>query len=164
MGASSRVGRESSSLVPGFMPKTGGISSGEGRYSMTASRRGCTPLLRSAEPQYTGVAFPAITALRKPAFSSSMLISSPSRYLSVRASSASAICSSIFARRSSASALRSAGMSLRSGVVPNSSVQIIASPSIRSTTPMKSASSPIGIWTGMGFAPRRSRMLSTVFS
>ena len=36
------------------MPVTGGMSSGDGRKSTTASSSGCTPLFLNAEPQMTG--------------------------------------------------------------------------------------------------------------
>ena len=52
-------------------------------------------------------------------------------------------------------------MSVYSNSVPSSSFQTSALFSIRSTTPVKSASWPIGIWIGSGLAPSRSRMVST---
>ncbi len=48
-----------------------------------------------------------------------------------------------------------------SNSVPSSSFQTRAFISIRSTTPMKSASLPIGSWIGSGLAPSRSFIVST---
>ena len=59
------VGRRKTSLfVLGSIPWTGGMSSGEGRYSTTASKSCCTPLFLKAEPHKTGVTFMAIAAAR----------------------------------------------------------------------------------------------------
>ena len=50
----------------------------------------------------------------------------------------------------------------RSGASSRLPVNVHAFISIRSMTPSKSASAPIGIWTGIGFAPSRSLIMSTV--
>ena len=55
----------------------------------------------------------------------------------------------------------SAGMSCSSHSVPSSSFQTSARSVTRSTTPLKSASAPIGSWIGSGCAPRRSFIVFT---
>jgi hypothetical protein len=63
-----------------------------------------------------------------------------------------------------ASARSSPGISISWNLAPNeSSANSIAFIFTRSTTPRRFSSSPSGIWIGTGFAPRRSRMLSTDF-
>lgn len=88
-----------------------GMSSGDGRYSTTASSMGCTPLFLNAEPVSTGFALPAIVARRMPALISSIESSSPSRYFSMISSSFSASVSRSVERQSSASSCSSAGIS-----------------------------------------------------
>ena len=51
-----------------------------------------------------------------------------------------------------------------SNSVPSSSFQTSALFSIRSTTPWKLSSAPIGSWIGSGWAPRRSLIVWTAFS
>ncbi|SKY55182.1 Uncharacterised protein [Mycobacteroides abscessus subsp. abscessus] len=72
--------------------------------------------------------------------------SSPPKYFSSRASSLSATISSSFSRYSAAWSTRSAGISSMVGSAPISTVprQVIAFCSIRSTTPSKLSSAPIG--------------------
>ena len=48
--------------------------------------------------------------------------------------------------------------------MPSSSFQTSALSSIRSMTPTKPSSTPIGSWIGSGFAPSRSRIVSTARS
>ncbi len=57
----------------------GGMSAGDGRYSMTASNMNCTPLFLSAEPHITGMIVFAMTALRSVLRRSSSEISLPSK-------------------------------------------------------------------------------------
>ncbi|GIV81021.1 MAG: hypothetical protein KatS3mg051_0375 [Anaerolineae bacterium] len=79
--------RSISSPCCGFVPRTGGISSGDGSRSTTASSSNCTPLLRSAEPHNTGCTVPANGRRTQCCSSSSSLIGSSLRYFSVSASS-----------------------------------------------------------------------------
>ena len=58
-------------------PTGAGTSSGEGSRSQTASSTGCTPLLRRAEPQNTGVTARLRVARRRAARTSSRLYSPP---------------------------------------------------------------------------------------
>src|SRR5258705_14019017 len=97
-GASSLAGRSSTFSVPGSTPLTGGISSGEGRESTTASSIGWTPLLRKAVPQTTGTILSDKVAPRIPLRNSVSEISLPSRYFSMIASSPSAAASDNFSR------------------------------------------------------------------
>ncbi len=64
-GSSSAGRRESSCSVRGSMPWIGGTSSGLGRYSMTASSSGCTPLFLNALPRRTGVIVASSVAARR---------------------------------------------------------------------------------------------------
>ena len=59
-----------------------------------------------------------------------------------------------------ASAASSAGMSTTSIVLPRSSRYRIACIRIRSMTPLKFSSDPIGIWIGTALAPRRSLIIA----
>ena len=78
-GAVSLVSRVMSAPVLGSLPCTGGMSSGEGSKSTTASSSGCTPLCLKAEPQSTGNSFRAMQPFRRAASSSASDGSFPSR-------------------------------------------------------------------------------------
>ena len=65
----------------------GGTSSGDGRYAMTASSSGCTPLFLNDEPHRTGVIWLESVALRMAATSSGAGISCSSRISSTSSSS-----------------------------------------------------------------------------
>jgi hypothetical protein len=86
----------------------------------------------------------------------------PSRYLFISSSLASAAASTIFSRHSSHRSQSSAGISPYSNFMPwDASSQMIAFILIRSTTPLKFSSAPIGIWIGTGLAFRRVFICST---
>ncbi len=120
-GSSSLTARADSEPSLGLIPSIGGLSSGEGRKSTTASSIGWTPLFFSAEPQSTGTCRVATVPARRPRTISSWVSSSPSRYFTISSSSLSATASSITLRYFSTSVSIPAGMSLRSMVVPRSS-------------------------------------------
>ena len=80
-----------------------------------------------------------------------------SKNFSIKVSSLSATASTNFSFHSFASSTRSAGISTISKSIPLvSSFQMIAFILIKSTTPLKSSSAPIGIVTGIGLAPNLS--------
>ena len=143
------------------MPIVGGTSSGDGRNSVTASSIGWMPLFFRAEPVSTGTNFDWSVPRRRPWRISSVVSASPSRYLWVSVSSASATTSIIFSRHFAASAWSGSGISTTSIFEPRSSRYRIAFISMRSMTPSKRSSLPIGIWIGTGRAPRRSTIMST---
>ena len=145
-GSSSEALRSIGLSSLGLIPLIAGISIGDGRKSTTASRSGCTPLFLKAEPQSTGTNMLSIVPRRIMRRSVSASGSLPSRYCSIASSSASTAASIIISRYSAALSARSAGMSTTSHDAPRSSpCQINAFISIRSTTPLSSASAPIGI-------------------
>ena len=74
-----RVASRSSPPLTGSRPVTGGTSSGDGRYAMTASSRGCTPLFLNDEPHRTGVSWLESVALRMASTSRGVGISCSSR-------------------------------------------------------------------------------------
>jgi hypothetical protein len=78
-GAVSLVSRVRSFPVFGSFPCTGGMSSGEGRKSTTASSSGCTPLCLNADPHSTGNSFRPMHPFRRAASSSASAGSFPSR-------------------------------------------------------------------------------------
>ncbi len=122
-GASSFARRSSIASGPlfGLKPLIGGTSTGDGRYSTTASSSGCTPLFLKAEPQITGtkagsalspsVCTEEFTRLRSAALISSSEISSPWRYFSRILSSASLTFSISCSRKCFASSSMLAGIS-----------------------------------------------------
>ena len=97
------------------------------------------------------------------AYSCSSVGSLPSRYSSIISSSFSATASSSLPRHSSAASVWVAGMSTTSYISPlaASADQTSAFMRTRSTTPLKSASAPIGSCMTSGTAPRRSTIMST---
>ncbi len=68
----------------------------------------------------------------------------------------------IFSRHFAASSAYFAGIGPSIGASSRSPVNVHAFISTRSITPSKSDSAPIGIWIGIGFAPSRSTIMSTV--
>ncbi len=103
------------SLVLGFVPSTSPLSSGEGRYLITASKRNCTPLFLNEEPQVIGTISIAIVAFLIAAIISSLEIESgSSKNFSISASSCSAADSISLLLHSSHSATIFSGMSLTS--------------------------------------------------
>ena len=82
-----RVASRSSPPLTGSRPVTGGTSSGDGRYAMTASSSGCTPLFLNDEPHRTGVSWLESVALRMASTSRGVGISCSSRIISTRSSS-----------------------------------------------------------------------------
>ena len=99
-----RSSSASASLLSGSVPVTGGMSSGDGRKSTTASSIGCTPLFLNAEPQMTGtngapsLRTDSMARLRSAALISSTVSASPPRYFSSSLSSASLTFSISFSR------------------------------------------------------------------
>ncbi len=96
LNASALNGSESSALrttsrssppLTGSRPTIGGTSSGEGRYAMTASSSGCTPLFLNEEPHRTGVIWLESVALRMASTSRGAGISCSSRIISTSSSS-----------------------------------------------------------------------------
>mmetsp|Transcript_999 Transcript_999/g.1807 ORF Transcript_999/g.1807 Transcript_999/m.1807 type:complete len:234 (-) Transcript_999:545-1246(-) len=145
------------------VPFMSGRSVGAGRYEMTASSKGWTPLFLKAVPQRTGTKSPPMVPFLMSFFRSSTDGSSPSKNFSIASSSSSTHDSIRAVLYSSAWSLRSSGMSLSSKLAPISSpVHTMAFMVTKSTTPSKSSSAPIGIWIGRGFAPRLSVIMETV--
>ena len=117
------------------------------------------PLFLKALPQSTGKTFRSMVAWRMPAFSSAMVGVSPSRNFSSSTSSVSAITSINCRRKASAFFCSAAGIGSMENSAPMvSSCQTMACISIRSMTPLKLASAPMGICNATGRAPRRLRM------
>ena len=120
----------------GLVPCVGGMSSGLGRKSMTASSIGWTPLFLNAEPHRIGTKSNARVPLRMARLTSSSVTSSPARYFSISSSSLVAMVSSSASRYSSACSTMSAGMSTSSHLAPSSSsCQMSAFILTRSTRP-----------------------------
>jgi hypothetical protein len=82
--------RSTDASVLGLSPTTGGTSRGDGKYWMTASSRGWTPLFLKAVPQSTGVAWLARVALRSAMRRCEEDASPPPTYASMTSSSNSA--------------------------------------------------------------------------
>ncbi len=113
----------------------------------------------------TGKTFRSMVAWRMPAFSSAIEGVSPSRNFSSSTSSVSAMTSINCSRKASAFFSRLAGTSSTEYSAPMvSSCQRIAFISIRSMTPLKPASAPMGICSATGRAPSRLRMVSRTCS
>ncbi len=154
-----------SSLPSASRPWTGGLSSGDGKYSTTASSSVCTPLFLNALPQSTGTIFDSRVPLRTAALSSGTVTSLPSRYFSSSPSSNSAAASSSLSRPSAAASANSAGIGPALKLAPRlSSSQINACIVTRSMIPRKFSSLPTGRLTGIAFARRRSFIMSTLRS
>ena len=100
------------------MPLTSGMSTGEGMNSMMASSSACTPLFLKAVPHMTSTISFLIERSRRPVRISASVSSSPSRYLFISVSLASAAPSIIFRRYSAAWALSSSGISRYSNFIP----------------------------------------------
>ncbi|VCQ35218.1 Uncharacterised protein [Burkholderia pseudomallei] len=92
-------------------PLTGGMSTGDGRKSITASSMRCTPLFLNAVPHSIGWISHAIVRSRSALTMSASGRSPSSRYLFIRSSLASAAASTIFSRHSWQVSASSAGMS-----------------------------------------------------
>ena len=103
------------SPVLGFVPSTWPLSSGDGRYLITASKRNCTPLFLNDEPQVTGtIAISIVAFLMAAIISSGVIESGSSKNFSISASSYSAAASISLPLHSSHSATIFSGMSLTS--------------------------------------------------
>ena len=131
------------------------LSSGDGKYLQTQSSKNWTPLFLNAEPQTIGIILISWAAFLNASWiSSSEIESGSSKNFSSRLSSYSATASIRLARYFSTSAFISSGISTTSNVEPLfSSCHIIAWFLTKSTTPLKSSSSPIGktIGTALDF-------------
>ena len=78
-GALSSGGRVVGWPEVGSVPWMGGTSVGAGKKSHTASSKGCTPLLRRAEPASTGTMPQRMVPLRRAATSAAVSMGLPSR-------------------------------------------------------------------------------------
>jgi len=129
-------------------PTTVSRGPGGGASSTSASRRACTPKLRTAEANSTGVVRPA----RKDSWSWSAPVASSSEASSSAASHAApsraAACSGV---NRSSGAMRAP---------PAVWVYRTYSPVARSTTPRKSPAMPTGQVRGVGVSPVRSAISS----
>src|SRR4051812_6583969 len=94
-GSSSAGLRCTVSLLSTLVAVIGGMSSGDGKYSTTASSSGWTPLFLKADPQTMGTSFNAMVERRKLARNSAGVISWPSTYFSSNESSAPQMASTI---------------------------------------------------------------------
>ena len=88
----------------------GAASAGEGSASVTRSSARLTPIAGAPAAQTTGKIRPSFTPARIAPISSSVVISSPSRYFSMRASSFSATTSMSASRAAWAWSARSSGI------------------------------------------------------
>ena len=104
-----------------------------------------------------------MVALRMAAMiSSAVRLSGSSKYFSIKASSCSATASINRPRYSSTVSAKSAGIGTSSQVIPlSSSFHTNALLVIKSTTPLKSSSAPIGTCNGTGRAPSMSLIMPT---
>ena len=123
----------------------------------------CTPLFLKAEPHNNGVISMAMVALRMASTISSLLrLSGSSKYFSIKESSCSAAASINFSRHSATVSTRSSGIGISSQVMPlSSSFHTYALLSIKSTTPRKVSSAPMGTCRGTGRAPSMSLIMPT---
>ena len=118
----------------------------------------CTPLFLKAVPHSIGWISAAIVRVRMPSLISASDSSPASRYLFISSSLASAAASTMFSRHFLRLGLEF-GRDRRwySNFMPwEASSQMIAFILIRSTTPVKFSSAPIGITIGTGLAFRRA--------
>ena len=114
-----------------------------------------TQVLDWAAAAITGTMAPDFTPSARPFTSSSCVSSSPSRYFMVRSSSPSATASAIASRRTPACSARSAGISMSWSSGP------LAFMVMRSITPLKSDSAPMGSWMATHFRPNSSLIRSS---
>ena len=148
--------------MPTSTPLIAATSVGPGKKLTTESRRGCTPLFLKAEPHKIGTKADLTVPLRIHAINVSSFGSFPSKYSSIALSSCSTATSIKVSRYFNAVSFSSDGISAYSYSAPSvSSFQITALNFIRSTTPTKSDSDPIGSWVINGEAPKRSVIMPT---
>ena len=160
-GALSSEARVTTSSWPGTCPVMGGTSVGAGRKSQTASSRGCTPLLRRAEPASTGTILQAIVPLRRAVTNAAVSTGLPSRYAAAMLSSKSAAASTSFSRAAATASTMDKGTPSSRGGSSSAPEKKMARSRIESTTPANWSSAPMGSWTGTGRAPRRVWISST---
>ena len=130
-----------------FLPATNGCRSGVAPQSTMKSISGVMPMLFKAEPQNTNAAVPLEQASFMPCSISLSVNSSPSRYFASKSSSASAAASTRASLYLSTSSIKSAGISCSLALpVPPSKIKAFIL--IRSTTPLKESSAPMGSCTG----------------
>ena len=132
------------------------LSAGDGVYFTRASRSGTMPILSVAEVHTSGATWPARTAVRRPASSSSCVSVPDSKNFSIRLSSASATISIKASRAVFAEATISSGMSSTEGLPLLPEANTSAFMATRSTTPRKDFSLPIGTWIGTMVRPSTS--------
>ncbi len=144
-GAFGSGARRTAWLVRGSTPSTSPASAGEGNSFTMRSISGAMPMPRAADAQSTGTAPPLPMARRRAPSISSSLIAPSSRYLASRSSSVSAAASASFSRAALAASISSPGISA-SRVLP--SLVSNARIAMRSTTPVKPPSLPIGRCSG----------------
>ncbi len=110
------TGPSSASPIVTVSPESGSVASrgaaaaGEGRASAMRSRTRSTPIAGAPAAQTTGKIRPSLTPARIAPMSSSVVISSPSRYFSISASSFSATTSMSASRADWAASARSSGI------------------------------------------------------
>src|SRR5690606_23959096 len=138
--------RTISSPLRGSVPLTASWSRGEGNNSITKSSIVCTPLFLNDDPQTIGTIALSKTALRKASkISRSVNESGSSKNFSIKDSSYPATASNNFSRYSATSSNISSGIGTSVKVIPlSASFQTIPRLLIKSTTPLKSSSAPIG--------------------
>ena len=120
-----------------------------------ASSRGCRPMLAVADVHTRGNRCRPAVAVLSPASNCSWVRVPDSKNCSMRASSASATSSIRASRAALASSVSSGGTSPVDTVRPSGS-KVKACMAIRSTTPRKSFSSPMGRWIGTTVRPSAS--------
>src|SRR5690606_16445245 len=157
--------REISSPLRGSVPCTASLSSGEGNSSITKSSIVCTPLFLNDEPHTIGTNALSNTAARR-AFNISRSVKEfgSSKNFSIKDSSYDATASNNFSRYSATSSNISSGIGTSVKVIPLSSLfHTIPRLLIKSTTPSKSSSAPIGNCKGTASVPNISFTCFTTF-
>ncbi|MNY39287.1 hypothetical protein D3C86_1739640 [compost metagenome] len=108
---SSSVGWRSIGLSCSSWPLMAGTSTGEGRYSITASSMACTPRFLKALPASIGTISLRMVRARRPCLISASVKASPFRYLSSSSGEPSAAASTMWSCHFCASSFKSAGIS-----------------------------------------------------
>src|SRR5690606_3516807 len=137
----------------------------EGNSSITKSSIVCTPLFLNDEPHTIGTNALSNTALRKASkISRSVNESGSSKNFSIKDSSYPATASNNFSRYSATSSAISSGIGTSVKVIPLSSLfHTIPRLLIKSTTPSKSSSAPIGNCNATASEPNISFTCLTTF-
>ncbi len=141
-GSSTFISRLISSPVFGLVPLKEGLSHGEGRKLTTSSNSTSTPTLLTAEPHSMGTISPSRTPCLIALVSSSMEISSPSKYFSINSSLVSTAASTNMVRIVSTSSTIDSGMGASFKFLPSNILAFILR---ASTKPLNSPPSIMGI-------------------